>query len=204
MPTNAIWYGLLLLIYAAAPGENGRWQAEVYLDSAPAYSLEIRGDFRSGAVYLDGELLGEYESSSRYRQSYQVFPRFELGTADDMAADMAPDMADDMAADGASSAGGEGGYSFAGGGSVRTVAFDLTPVMAGRRVPLPGGTVELGPSGYGELFSGSRSSEGSAGSDAGSALAEGGQTDSGWILRRDAGQLSAFYPGLGLVISLRL
>jgi hypothetical protein len=218
---NAIWYALILLIHAAGPTGYGEWNADVFISSVPSYRLEIRGDFRSAAVYREGELIGEIESSSRYRQSYTAFPRMALAdesaTMDvpeagsplnvpDQTVDSAPDMetADlpETRNEAAFGSGAPAGVAenaelrFAGGSDIRPIAFDLTPVLDGVRLPGSGSSLEIETTGYEDLFS--ISAAGASGQSDGASAA------GGWILRRDTRQITAANPSLGLLVILYL
>ena len=73
--TNAIWYAIVLLMQIIRPDFG---EIDVYHDSRLFVSAELSGSIRSGLLRVDGETVGGYESSSRYRQVYTIFPEEEL------------------------------------------------------------------------------------------------------------------------------
>lgn len=73
--TTAVWYAVLLFLQIIRAGFG---DIDVYLDSRLYLSAELNGSLRSGVLLVNDEIIGEYESSARYRQVYLVFPTMEL------------------------------------------------------------------------------------------------------------------------------
>lgn len=224
---NAIWYGILLILYSLGPGtspESG--SVDVYINSSLGMTLQIRGDYRSGTLYSAGEIAGEYDSTPRYRQAYMVFSRMdELMSSDTQVADTASSSAamsdatdssmatpgSDMQTASTDSSAGSAEPQFA-GGYRRPFAIDLTPVLAGRRTLAAGDSVELPPSGYADVFQpGDAGGSPASGNSNGGAMTAGTADGSGsavdgvssggnWTLRRTRGQIIASNEGMGIIV----
>lgn len=197
---NALWYALLLLIHSLSPDQGGSGEIDLYLNSSRLATVEFRGDVRSGRLYVDGQIIAEYESSARYRQSYMLYPRVELVAEEAQAAEESNSLAADVpaasgSASGSSSdtvarAGSNGGDEEAdtqnpqfASGILRPLLFDYTPVSSGQALPAEGESRMLGATGYEDLFA---------------------QSDSGqWVLERNSAGLSLFHQGMGIIAILR-
>ncbi len=217
--SSAIWYALILLLHILAPAGNVTLPAEVYIDSVPVASLEIRGDMRSGELHGEPGLIGEYESSRRYRQSYQLFPRFDVLSAvtegideEDHQQSMGDTRAMGQTAGGnaPSSQGVENPAGLApadapattlryASGELPPLSVDLTPVMSAITVPEIGRQVSFTQTGYEELFSGSGDSEQMAPEGVRSSA----ESPNRWIIRRSSSQISLAAPHLGLLVIVR-